>query len=251
MVDSREFVWGDGCCRPFFHLPRVHTIVDARPNQRSPEGRDSVGRFIDLEQWKRRQHYQLFKKYTQPFFSVTVEVDVTALWKQCRKPAGPSFFLTSLFLMLKAANETEAFRLRLRARGVWLHDRVAVGPTILRADRTFGFVRLEPAPSMSQFVEAGSAAIAKATGANTLEPMKSTDDIVFHSVLPWLRFTSFTNALGVDDSIPRVVFGKCTTAGRRVMMPVAVEVHHALVDGLDVARFIERFSDGLTRGRQK
>ena len=24
-------------------------------------------------------------------------------------------------------------------------------------------------------------------------------------------------------------------------MPVAVEVHHALVDGLDVARFFERF----------
>jgi chloramphenicol O-acetyltransferase len=31
-------------------------------------------------------------------------------------------------------------------------------------------------------------------------------------------------------------------------MPVAVEVHHALVDGLDVARFFERFADHLDGG---
>ena len=30
-------------------------------------------------------------------------------------------------------------------------------------------------------------------------------------------------------------------------MPVAVEVHHALVDGLDVARFFERFASNLER----
>jgi chloramphenicol O-acetyltransferase len=30
-------------------------------------------------------------------------------------------------------------------------------------------------------------------------------------------------------------------------MPVAVEVHHALVDGLDVARFFDRFNSYLDR----
>jgi chloramphenicol O-acetyltransferase len=30
-------------------------------------------------------------------------------------------------------------------------------------------------------------------------------------------------------------------------MPVAVEVHHAVVDGLDVAGFYERFADYLDR----
>ena len=93
-----------------------------------------MGNYVDLKTWKRREHYELFGKYEHPFFGVTVEVDVTRAWNRCRKPGGPPFFLASLFLMLRAANETEAFRLRLRRRGVWLHDRVAVGPTILRAD---------------------------------------------------------------------------------------------------------------------
>src|SRR5688572_14394126 len=202
---------------------------------------------IDLAVWKRRDHYRWFSKYDRPFFSVTVEVDVTAAWNASREGGAPSFFLWSLFLMLRAANDVEAFRLRLRARGVWRHDHVAAGPTIMRPDETFRFVRLEPAATVSEFAAQGEVAIANAVRQRGLKaPGKTSDDIVFQSVLPWLRFTSFTNALpGKGDSIPRVVFGRCTREGRRMKMPVAVEVHHALVDGLDVARFFERFTGYL------
>ena len=204
---------------------------------------------IDLRNWKRRDHYLWFRKYEQPFFNVTVEVDVTAAWRASHKPGAVSFFLTSVFLMLKAANEVEAFRLRLRARGVWRHDRVAVGPTIPRPDVTFGFVRLEPARTLQQFASAANAAIIRTrTQRGLISPKKPGDDIVFHSVLPWLRFTSFANALpGRGDSIPRIVFGRCVPEGQRVKMPVAVEVHHALADGIDVAHFYERFAAHLDR----
>lgn len=204
---------------------------------------------IDLTKWKRRDHYLWFRKYAQPFFSVTVEVDVTSAWNASRKRGAPSFFLSSVFYMLKAANDVEAFRLRLRPRGVWRHDRVAVGPTIMRADETFGFVRLEPAQSLAAFAATGKSAIAEAAARKVLAPSNhGADDIVFHSVLPWLGFTSFTNALpGGGDSIPRIVFGRCAPRRRRMNMPVAVEVHHALADGLDVARFFERFDGYLNR----
>jgi chloramphenicol O-acetyltransferase type A len=206
-----------------------------------------MGGLIDLDTWRRRDHYLWFRKYERPFFSVTVDVDVTAVWNKSRRPGSPSFFLSSLFLMLNAANDVEAFRLRLRARGVWRHDRVGVGPTILRQDETFGFVRLEPAHTLNQFAARGRAAIAEVVTQRGLRPPKDTrDDIVFHSVLPWLHFTSFANALpGKNDSIPRIVFGRCVRKGGRMKMPVAVEVHHALVDGLDVARFFERFAANL------
>jgi chloramphenicol O-acetyltransferase type A len=205
--------------------------------------------FIELKKWKRRDHYMWFRKYAQPFFSVTVDVDVTRVWNAARKRGAPSFFLSSVFHMLNAANDVEAFRLRMRARGVWRHDRVAVGPTIMRTDETFGFVRLEPAASLEVFAAHGKAAIAEAAARKVLAPSRHvTDDIVFHSVLPWLRFTSFTNAVpGGGDSIPRIVFGRCARQGGRMTMPVAVEVHHALVDGLDVARFFDRFNSSLNR----
>jgi chloramphenicol O-acetyltransferase type A len=141
-----------------------------------------------------------------------------------------------------------AFRLRLRPRGVWRHDRVGVGATIRRADDTFGFARLEPDDDLDRFVTLGRATIERAINMRTLEPSRSGDDVVYHSVLPWFRFTGYTNALPGNDSIPRIVFGRAVPDGRRVTMPVAVEVHHALVDGIDVARFFDRFSQQLQHG---
>jgi chloramphenicol O-acetyltransferase type A len=210
-----------------------------------------MGRLVDLKKWRRREHFRMFRHYQQPFFSVTVEVDVTALWKRCRAPDSPPFFLTSLFFMLRAINAVEAFRLRLRTRGVWLHDRVAVGTTLLRPDHTFGFARAEPDRTLEQFIAEGEAAIARAKRRKTLAPQRAhEDDVVYHSTLPWFRFTSFTNALRRRDSIPRIVFGKCSKDGRAIWMPVAVEVHHALVDGLDVARFLDRFELELSSLRE-
>src|SRR3954471_1884414 len=98
-----------------------------------------MGHALDLTTWNRRHHYELFRKYRQPFFSVCVDVDVTRLWRAAKRPGGPPLFLALLFFMLRAANETEALKLRLRGSGVWRHDRLDVGPTIMRSDGTFTF----------------------------------------------------------------------------------------------------------------
>jgi len=210
-----------------------------------------MGHFVDLKTWKRREHFQMFRRYQQPFFSVSVDVDVTSLWKYCRQSHAQPFFLSSLFLMLRAANDTEALRLRVRSRGVWVHDRVAVGTTLLRPDHTFGFARVEPKSNLSSFIEQGEGAMALGKRRRTLAAdARGEDDVIYHSTLPWFRFTAFTNALRRTDSIPRVVFGKCGREGRSIRMPVALEVHHALVDGLDVARFLERFEANLADFRQ-
>jgi len=208
-----------------------------------------MGHAIDLATWKRREHYRHFRGYRQPFFSVCVNMDATRLWRLSRPHGGPPFFLSSLFLMLRAAEATEAFRLRLRKRGVWRHDRLAVGPTLLKPDHTFTFTRIEPATTLKRFIAGGRKAMAESASSQELDPNPGEDDIVYHSSLPWLRFTAFTNAIDGGDSIPRIVFGKCGKQGTRYLMPMGVEVHHAVVDGLDVARFTERFQDALSEFR--
>ena len=206
------------------------------------------GTFIDLARWKRRQHFDLYRRLTQPFWSVTVDVDVTTLWSAAARDRR-SFFLASSFAALFAANETEAFRLRIRPEGVWRHDVVGLGTTVLCEDETFRFAALWPHASFDEFEDRGRAELARAASTESLETVApGVDDLVFHSTLPWLRFTSFSNATGHgDDCIPRLVFGCAVDAGRTRLMPVAVEVHHALVDGLDVARFFERLQEALAR----
>lgn len=212
------------------------------------ESWESPGRFFEINAWKRREHFELFRGFANPFFSVCVEVDATRVWEESRQAGSPSFYVSTLFNSLRAANATEAFRLRIRGDRVWLHDSVRASATILREDDTFGFGIFPPAPTLEEFKRQAvrEVAAAKRVGPLIL-PRRGEDDLIYHSSLPWMRFTAFTNALnGGKDSVPRVVFGKCAQCGGRWTMPVAVEVHHALVDGLDVARYLEAFQAALS-----
>jgi chloramphenicol O-acetyltransferase type A len=207
----------------------------------------NAGSYIDLTSWKRREHFLLFRDAVQPFFAMTVEIDVTALRSRCDSDDGPPFSIAAFYAVLRAANDTEAFRLRLRGDRAWLHDTVGLTTTVLRDDTTFGFARFESADTLEEFILSAREELSRVKHLAPLEiPEPGDDALIYHSTIPWLRFTSFTNAIGKhDDSVPRVVFGRCTREGLSVAMPVSVEVHHALVDGIDVARFVERLQQRL------
>jgi chloramphenicol O-acetyltransferase type A len=205
-----------------------------------------MGAFIDIDAWKHREHFEFFRGYANPFFSVCVDVDVTVVSQRAREPGGPSFFLATLFALLHAANAAEPMRLRVRDGRVWRHDHVGVSTTVLRDDETFGLALLEYTDDRATFIARAEQKIGDVKSGRGLTDPVVDDDVVYHSTLPWLRFTSFSNALPLRDSIPRVVFGKCVPSGERMVMPVAVEVHHAVVHGLDVARFYEHLQARLS-----
>ena len=61
----------------------------------------------------------------------------------------------------------------------------------------------------------------------------------FISALPWLHYTALLQPVaGGDESNPRITWGKfAPDAQGRLMLPVSVLAHHALVDGLHLGRF--------------
>jgi chloramphenicol O-acetyltransferase type A len=210
-----------------------------------------TGTYLDLTAWPRRKHYEFYRGYDQPFFTVTADVCVTQLYQRTSARGGPSFFLSTLFESLRAANHCEEFKLRLRPEGVWRHDRIHGGSTISRPDETFGFGYFEFNADYEEFERRGRRIIAEVAASDALEPLAGRDDMIHHSVLPWIRFTSFAHARKSNplDSVPKIVFGKRFERDADFWMPVSVEVHHALVDGLHVGRYLEAFQSGLEGGR--
>ncbi len=203
-----------------------------------------MARELDLESWPRRQHFEFFRRYDQPFFNLCAEVDVTHLTERCAVPGGPSFFLASLFLSLRAANEVEPFRYRLRGERVIVYEVVHGGSTVLLPDETFAFAYFDYLPDFQRFAGPASRVLDEIRAdPGRLQPSDDRDDLLHYSVIPWVSFTSFAHARRKreTDSVPKVVFGKRRAAGGRHLMPVSVEVHHALMDGLHVGRFFERF----------
>src|SRR5882762_10630554 len=73
------------------------------------------------------------------------------------------------------------------------------------------------------------------------------EDMIHFTTLPWVSFTSFSHARnwGREDSVPKIAFGKFMKADGRTLLPFSVEVHHALMDGLHVGRYVARLEEAL------
>jgi chloramphenicol O-acetyltransferase type A len=198
-----------------------------------------VTRYIDLERWSRFQHYQFFKDYELPFFSLCTSLDATALLATTRAK-GYSFFITYHYLSLKAANEVEEFRYRLRNDGVIVHDRVDTGTTMLRPDNTFSLAYFDFDDDFTTFRKNAEEEVARRrSGEVELLGRIDRDDMIYHSVIPWTSFTGLTHArVNRSESVPKVVFGRYREEGGRMMLPISVEGHHAVMDAFHMGRFL-------------
>jgi chloramphenicol O-acetyltransferase type A len=206
-------------------------------------------RYLDVRGWPRRGSFEFFRDYQHPHFSVCAPLEVGPLLRLTRASEGVSFTLAALYLSLRVANEYEPLRYRLEEGRVRIHERVDAGSTVLIGEEGLAFVYLPFAESFGAFQEGARAAQrrAAAEGARRIDAQDHRTDLLHFSSLPWISFSSITHARrGVpDDSVPKLAFGRYHRAGRRISMPVSLEVHHALMDGVHVGRFFERLEGYL------
>ena len=50
---------------------------------------------------------------------------------------------------------------------------------------------------------------------------------------------SHARDVNFPDSVPKMAFGKLVQQGEQWRMPLSVEVHHGLMDGLHVGQFLQ------------
>lgn len=195
---------------------------------------------IDFHTWPRTEIFHFFRNFEDPFFHVTVPVRVTGLKNSAGKGEG-RFFLSYLHAALQALNDTPALKLRFHREGAARYETIHSGCTVLREDNTFGFVFFPWETNRENFIQNGLEYIQVGKKSKGLTPFDERPDVAFFSVLPWIAFTSFKNAhrQSQDDGFPRIVFGKAYQQGEDWFLPVALEVHHALVDGLDAGIFYQ------------
>ncbi len=204
---------------------------------------------IDMATWPRKSQFDFFKQLPAPHFSITASVHVAALVKQ-REKEGLSFFNAFLYCIMTAANAVPELRLRFRKDTVVEHHVVNASVTVPLNDDRFAFCGIEYVPEWKAFNASCVDALEKAKQQNRLqEHIDTSDEWIFLSCLPWMNFTALTNPHGgPDDCIPRISWGKLDSQGSNKTIPVSVQVHHALVDGIHVGRFYEALAENIATG---
>lgn len=203
--------------------------------------------YLNTETWARRDAFEYFRGFDKPYFNVCVRLDAAPL-KAALAARDGSFSLACYFLALRLANRHEAFRLRLEGGRVRILEAVHGSTTVLRDDESFGFAYLQHRADWAGFEREGRAALLAAQSRQApFDPQVDEASLLHFTTLPWLHFSSFSHARnwGREDSVPKMAFGRIQAEGTKLWLPFSVEVHHALMDGLHVGRYVQDFEAAL------
>ena len=203
-------------------------------------------KYLDIDNWNRKNQFHFFKEYEEPYFGVCVPIDVTIAYHNA-KQKGRSFFLCYLHATLLAANQIESFKYRMDGDRVVVHDTINASATISRPDHTFGFSYINFDAEYDAFQKNAQSEIDRISKSYDLFPSQSTDDVLYLSSLPWLdfKFTSHAREFKKKSSAPMISFGKMTKKDEHYSMPVSIHVHHALMDGYHVGVFVDTLQEVL------
>ncbi|MEP6902116.1 MAG: CatA-like O-acetyltransferase [Actinomycetota bacterium] len=206
-------------------------------------------KFVDVENWNRKEIYEYFKDFKDPFFNLTANLDVTEIYRFCKEKK-LSFSLANLFYSLQTANEIREFKIRLKDERLVEFEKIHATLTISQPDETFSLCYFEMQENVFEFNEAGKIAVEKYTKFKTFNVMRDRVDLIYSSVIPWASFTSFKHASRLDNkfTIPRMVFGKMFEDAGRKKLPHSVEVHHAIADGFHVGKYFVSLQEKLNLG---
>ncbi len=192
-------------------------------------------RIIDMKNDPRRSQFEYFSTFGNPYVSLTVPCDITPL--KDRRP----FFLSVLYCAVRAANSVPELRRRIVGDAVVEFENCLSSHTVALPDETYCYCELDCGKPFDEFLPYALAEIEKAKVAPSMED-EEPQRLFFVTSVPWLSFTSIRLPTPTPaDSNPRITFGKAYEQDGKYLMPVDLTVHHALADGIHMAKFFQAF----------
>lgn len=196
---------------------------------------------IQMEQWARKSHYEHYINNVRCSYSLTVDIDISDLLVQI-KERGMKAYPTQIYMLSTIVNQFPEFRMTINEEhhlGYW--DVIDPMYTILNIGKeTFSAVWTKYDCCFDKFYQAYLQDTAQ-NASGTLFPQDQVPPNTFNiSSVPWLDFTAFN--LNVSDKnylLPIFTIGKYKKESNRTLMPLAIQCHHAVCDGLHVGKFVE------------
>ena len=204
-------------------------------------------RLIDMENWARREFYEHFISQVVCTYSVAVNVDITNLKGQKLYPA-------MIWLLTKTVNEMPEFRTGLTPEGLGIYDDMHPMYTVFNPEnKNFSGIWSYFSEDYDEFLKQYEADSAEYSKSVRYAPKAGTPANSFNiSMVPWLEFTA-VNINVFDDGkflLPIFTMGKFFERDGKRLLPLAIQVHHAVCDGYHVGAFVEKLQahiDGFVR----
>lgn len=197
---------------------------------------------IDMNHWERKEVYDFFKSYEIPRYQVTVDIDVTNLYKYV-KERNFSFYLSMMWIVMSELNQIENFKYRIENDEVVYYDKIHPSFTdMIENSNQFKIVNTIFDEDIEKFIKSAKSKSKSQKNIFINYDDEIRQDLVYVTVFPWATYTHVTQAiqLNAKDAIPRIIWGKYRSINDKLMMPLTIEAHHSFVDGYHVGVLINK-----------
>lgn len=204
-------------------------------------------KYIDISTWNRREHFEFFSTVDVPFYSLTVELDVTKL-RRFTSENRLSFYYSMIYLCTKALHRVENFMYRIRGDKVVLLDKADPSFTFMKpGEELFRYTVCKLTDDIFSYSRACAEAAAKKDFYMDAPEDAVRDDLIYYTCTPWFSFTSLTHeyCFNRDDTIPRLAWGKYFERDGRTVMNFSIQANHRVVDGYHIGKFLEELNREL------
>lgn len=198
---------------------------------------------INKEEWHRKEYFDHYFNEIPCTYSMTVKLDITKIKNSDRK-----LYPTMLYFITKVINRHSEFRTAIDINGnLGVFDEMLPCYTVFNKEsETFSNIWTQYCDSYDEFCKLYEKDIEMF---GSVKKMIAKPDIPENnfpvSMIPWTTFDGFNLNLqnGYQYLLPIFTMGKYYEENSRYILPLAIQVHHAVCDGFHVSRFVNELQE--------
>ena len=201
-------------------------------------------KYLNMEEYKRKQHFEYFNSLSYPYVGLTVDVDITDFIKGVKAKRLP-FFSPFAIVCQKQQIVCPNSGREYGMIKIIEFDNCKTSHTVALEDGTYCYCTLDSRMSFSDFIpyaEREQEAARKKSEQSVKKRMQYLIKYLFPHCPGFLTPLLFSRYRFLQTAIQRITWGRYVERGHKTVMPVSALCHHGLVDGMHIAGFINRWT---------
>ena len=195
-------------------------------------------KIINKETWDRKEYFEHYFSEVPCTYSMTVKLDITKI-----KNSNKKIYPAMLYFITKVVNNHSEFRTAFNMNGeLGIFDEMIPCYTVFNQDtETFTNIWTEYSDDYDAFCKSYEKDIELFSSVKGMIAKPNIPPNHFPvSMIPWTTFEGFNLNLqkGYNYLLPIFTMGKYSEINGQYLIPLAIQVHHAVCDGFHISRFI-------------
>lgn len=208
---------------------------------------------ININNWSRKQAYNTFLNYDDPYTGIVTPLNVTNI-VNFSSNLNYSFYGTMVYMIMRSMNNIDAYKYGFAniddAICVCKYNNLAATMTVIDRNNELRFTRyVKYNRDFNEFITEFKNATDDAINGVKYYKISDLDECnkIHITCMPWIKFTNFKDAINLKEksSKPKISWDKFEKVGDEYYINFSILVNHAFQDGYHIGLFVNCLQNNI------